>query len=227
MRLHLPFVLALTLAVAPVAFPGRATAQLAIEVAPGAAYTVEVWTGDVETARAIEVALRSRTRPVGARGQAMLRDHAGRTLALLTAWPSAEAAAGTEGSPYFPAAETYWRRAFAMTGSSAKAGESFTITSGSHVQWSEFLMRDPRGIGEFAEMVGGITDSMAEGGGAAGLRAIARMQSTHGTSLALLGLWTEREGFKVFERDATFGPDPYWAPFADNAHWMMDVALTR
>lgn len=206
---------------------GRAAADLAIDTAPGATCSVEVWTGDAATAQAIEAALRDRPRPDGARGQALMRDHAGRTVVLLTAWPSAEAAAEAEGSPYFAAAEVYWRRAFSLTGASAKADVAFVIGQGSSVQWSEFLMRDLARIDDFAEMVAGITDGMAEGGGAPTLQAIARMQSAHGTSLALLGLWADRDGFKVFQRDATFGSDPYWAPFADNARWMLEVVLTR
>ena len=87
-------------------------------------------------------------------------------------------------------------------------------------------MRDPAKLEEFAEMVGPITDGMVAGG-ASTLRGIARMHATNGLSLGLLGLWGDRDGFRVFQRADTFGPDPYWAPYADNAHWMFDVVLIR
>ena len=79
---------------------------------------------------------------------------------------------------------------------------------------------------ELGEIVGGIVEGMTLAGPDT-LLATQQLSATNGLSIGLLARWADEEGFHLFEREETFGDDPYWADYADNAHWMMRVLSIR
>lgn len=154
--------------------------------------------------------------PDGALQQVLLRSADGAAYVEITRWSRGRLP--SEYVPaYVPAARAYWRHDFSPVGT---AGSSFEIDAGSHVQWSQFLLRDAGDHDALLQLVEPMVGTMAAGG-APTLEAIATLTSTHETSIALFGKWETAEGFEIFREDGTFGASPYWAPFADNAHWML------
>ncbi len=202
-----------------------ASGAFTIDTAKGSAYTAVVYIAGGEAAARVGEALAAREKPAEATGQVLLRAHDGATFVELTKWQSPDRATAYT-APYFPAVQAYWRRDFAVADAFAQGDADFTITADSSVQWSEFLLRDPADMAELSETVTAMIGTMASGGETT-LQAITELHATNDTSIGLIGLWATREGFHVFETNETFGDDPYWGPYADNAHWMMDVVGIR
>jgi hypothetical protein len=220
-RSPIPFIAAL--AAVACAAVAQAGGTLEIDAEASGALTVAVWIGDEEAGGPLRAALLAADLPEGAGGQALLAARKGHVLVEITTWPS-RTAAETYAVPYLPAVPAYWRRVFVVDRVFGRV--PLEIGPDASVQWSEFLVREPARQAELARIVGGMVAAMA-GGGAETLAAIGQLRSVHGTSIGLLGLWDTKEGFHVFERNATFGPSPYWEPYADNAHWMLGVVRIR
>ena len=202
-----------------------AAAQDRFEIVPDGSYTVVVYIAGAKSAATLANALTDQPRPEAAKTELLLQSLDGATLVQILGWTDEQAAASYR-HPYFPAAQAYWRRDFTLDGTFTKDGENAAITPDSFVQWSEFLMRDPSGLTELGEMVGGMVDAMTLGGPDT-LLSVQVLQATNELSIGLLGRWSKRDGFYVFEQEETFGDDPYWADYADNAHWMMTVLAIR
>ena len=195
------------------------------EVMDGETYSVVVYIACADSAQAVTSAVQDQPLPEGAEGELLLQSLDGATLVQIIRWETNEAAA-TYHAPYFPSAQAYWRREYRLVSSFAKEGETLQITADSAVQWSEFLMRDPALLPELGETVGGIVEGMTLAGPET-LLATQQLSATNGLSIGLLARWADEEGFHLFEREETFGDDPYWADYADNAHWMMRVLSIR
>ncbi len=182
-----------------------------------------VWIAMGEAANEVEQALMTAGRPAESSAQALLRSEDGQTFVEITAWPSLDLAE-TYSVPYVPSAQVYWRRVFELHRAFGSA--PLELRAGSSVQWSEFLLRSPKERENLAPLVSGMVGAMAAAGPES-LSAIGQLHSVQNTSIGLLGLWKTKDGFKVFERDRTFGSTPYWEPYADNAHWMLGVLRIR
>ena len=195
------------------------------EVIDGDTYSVVVYVAGADSAPAVSGALQDQPFAEGAEGELLLQSLDGATLVQIIHWETNEAAAMYR-APYFPSAQVYWRREYRLVGAFAKEGELFQITADSAVQWSEFLVRDPALLPELGEIVEGIVEGMTLAGPDT-LLATQQLTATNGLSIGLLARWADEEGFHVFEREQTFGDDPYWADYADNAHWMMRVLAIR
>lgn len=204
--------------------PASPSGSFAISGTPGDLYTAVVYIGG-PGAQSVEKVLTSGALPRGASQQVVLRSVGGDTFVELTKWSTA-AARNSYKPRYVAVASAYWRRDFSPVDQVAKPQASHVITGASNVQWSEFLLRDPSKQQELYEQASGMARNMVEAGPDQ-LQTLTAMKSTNGASVALLALWSNRDGFSVFEEDATFGEDPYWAPVADNAHWMMRPILLR
>lgn len=215
--------LALALAFVVVACIGAAAQTFTLD--PDRVHTVSVYAAGPSAGPDLAEALLAEDRPDGAAARLHLTNADRRTVVDLIAWE--ENGPPTDWQPpYFPNAEAYWRRDFRLATSFAQEGEDFAVSVGDPVQWSEFLMRDLSRRAELSDVVTALTESMTFGEPAT-LLSIQQLLSDNGLSIGLFGRWSEPAGFKVFTEGATFGSRPYWAPMADNAHWMLEVVAIR
>jgi hypothetical protein len=201
-----------------------ATGSFAISGKPSDLYSAVVYMAG-PGAGVVEQVLTSSALPNGASQQAILKSLDGSTFVELTKWTSVATRSAYK-ARYVAKASAYWRRDFAPVDQISKPQAAMNMTGSSNVQWSEFLLRDPSKQQELYEQASGMARNMVEAGPAE-LQTLTAMKSNNGSSIAILALWSNREGFGIFEKDATFGDDPYWAPVADNAHWMMRPILLR
>lgn len=186
--------------------------------ARGLPVTVAVWIAGASGSE-VEKALLDRAKPGGAKSQMLLRSIDGSAFVEITAFQNISSR--TEYQPiYVPRASAYWRRDFVWKDMFAQSKPLSEVNGKSHVQWSEFTLRKGEDIAPLYEIVNPMVATMIAGG-APTLTTADTLHATDNSSIGILATWSEAEGFGVFERQATFGEAPYWAPFADNAHWML------
>ncbi len=158
-------------------FSAPAKASDSFTITEATTYTVVVYAAGASAGPAVADALEARPAPEGAEASLLLQSRDAGTVVEVIAWQDPTAAPSFR-APYFPAAQAYWRREFTPVASVAKEGEGLAITASSHVQWSEFLLRDPGELDDLSAMVGGMVEGMT----LAGPDELRTMSQLHATS---------------------------------------------
>lgn len=192
--------------------------SLPIPRTPPAFYTASVFTPEDEAAKRALVARVAAARRANG---ILLNCYAGDGPAVISLahHPTRAQAEAALANPDERAKRTY---GFALRSGHDDGAQPDRIQPGDFVQWSEFLLREASGLDPLANLVEVMTSAMVQGQPT--LRLTREWVSFDGRSIALLAAWTNMEGFEELHKSGKFRNKPYWKPYAENEHWMCEVA---
>lgn len=156
--------------------------------------------------------------------QLILRARDSSNIIRITDWTSGDDAMNFRKNSK-TAVDGYQIQTATIASTAYKSEASIRIDTSSSVQYSAFLMYRSLAIDTLSNLVQSMTSAMVKA--QPSLDFIITMNSADSSAISLLGLWNTYEGFKVFEKQNTWGEEPYWGPYASNIHFMCDVVFAR
>lgn len=209
--------------------PAPTKTEFEIRTDEAARYGVRLWkTTTADQSDVVNAVLR--TAPDReAKGEVTLRCRPGDAVVQIASFDTDQAAETFAQAVVAGVRAPLERRVMRVVSSAHQPGAPLPtkLVASSSVQWSEYLMKPGADIGQLQTMTETMHASMASPAGQPALQAISQLRSADDKAIGMIALWTTREGFEVFAKQKTWGDKGYWEDYANNEHWMCDVAGIR